>query len=96
MQVASLLGDGCELPGSALPALVRLVERRPDGTMSVKGARPWRASRSDGEAALDPHPPARQRLGKRTRASPDRLRPERPDARSHLLIGREKRRRLNP
>ncbi len=39
--------------------------------MSVKGARLWRASRSDGEAALDPQRPARQRLAKRFRASPD-------------------------
>lgn len=42
--------------------------------MSVKGARLWRASRSDGEAALDPQRPARQRLAKRFRASPDRIR----------------------
>lgn len=46
----------------------------PDGPMSVKGARLWRASRSDGEAALDPQRPARQRLTKRFRASPDPLR----------------------
>ena len=42
--------------------------------MSVKGARLRRASRSDGEAALDPQRPARQRLAKRFRASPDRIR----------------------
>jgi hypothetical protein len=34
-----------------------------------------RASRSDGEAALDPHHPVRQRLSKRTGASTDRSGP---------------------
>ena len=36
------------------------MERGPDAQASVKGARRWRASRSDGEAALAPHLTARQ------------------------------------
>ena len=40
--------------------------------------RPAGASRSDGEAALDPRHPARQRLSKRSRASTDRSGPGSP------------------
>jgi len=41
-------------------ALVRLVERGPDGLSSVKGGRLRRPSRSDGEAALYTRQSARQ------------------------------------
>lgn len=72
--------------------LRRLVERGPDGSAIVKGRALGARSRSDGEAALDHHRPARQWLAKRLSDGPPLAQPDPPHG-LQLWLGQHLRRR---